>query len=83
MSNGPTKTPEGIAEEEKKRLQAIAETARNLAKIGERRDNLKQKLESGGLNVDDAANLGIEYSVLKRAYKILLENAEKDSLKWT
>lgn len=60
----------------------LAKTVGTLAKIGERRDNLKQKLESGGLNVDDAANLGVEYSVLNKAYHKLLKELEKESLAW-
>lgn len=46
--------------------------AKTLAKFSKRLEELKEKLEGGQLKVDDLADLGVEYKVLKKAYEKLL-----------
>jgi len=47
--------------------------AESLARISERLDRVKEKLEAGGLKASDAARLGIEYGKLKEAYDKLID----------
>ena len=48
------------------------ENVKKVAKISKRLEELKEKLEGGQLKVDDLADLGVEYKVLKKAYEKLL-----------
>jgi len=48
------------------------ERAKQLAKISKRLEELKERLEGGQLKVDDIADSGVEYKVLKRMYEDLL-----------
>ncbi len=49
------------------------ENAKSLAKISKRREELKEKLEGGQLKADEASSVGIEYKILKKAYKELID----------
>ncbi|MBW2610642.1 MAG: hypothetical protein JRC68_09920 [Deltaproteobacteria bacterium] len=51
----------------------FVKTTERLAKISKRREEVKEKLEAGQLKVDEAADLGIEYRALNKAYEDLLE----------
>jgi len=48
------------------------ERAKQLAKISKRLEELKERLEGGQLKVDDIADHGVEYKVLKTIYEDLL-----------
>ena len=48
------------------------EKAKQLAKISKRLDELKERLEGGQLKVDDIADSGVEYKILKKVYEELL-----------
>jgi pimeloyl-CoA synthetase len=53
-------------------LAKFVEDTKTLAKISKRLEELKAKLEGGQLKVDDLADSGVEYKVLKKAYDKLL-----------
>jgi len=48
--------------------------SKSLAKISKRLEELKEKLEGGQLKADEASNISIEYKILKKNYKGLIDD---------
>jgi len=69
------KDAEEKAQKDKADATIIETTGKSeqLAKISKRREELKNKLEGGQLKADEASIVGIEYRILEKAYKQLID----------